>query len=100
MTIEKDIYQDHKNYQDNGYKNRYKYLKHLSEYYVIPIDSVYVIAEVLGTGEDFDSLICELEDFDYLYGKAGRDPDSLCLHPIKTTGSSATFIIPKMEIIK
>ena len=100
MTIEKDIYQDHKNYIDNGYKDRSEYLKHLSEYYVIPIDSVCAIAEVLGTGEDFDALICELEDFEYLYGKAGRDPDSLCLHPIKTTGSSATFIIPKMEIIK
>ena len=67
---------------------------------MIPHASVCAIAEVLGTGEDFDSLICELEDFDYLYGKAGRDSNNLCLHPIKTTGSSATFIIPKMEIIK
>ena len=97
MTIEKDIYQDHKNYIDNGYKDRSEYLKHLSEYFMIPHASVCANAEVLGTGEDFDALICELEDFDYLYGKAGRDPDNLCLHPIKTTGSTATFIIPKME---
>ena len=97
MTIEKDIYQDHKNYLDNGYTDRSKYLKHLSEYFMIPIDSVCAIAEVLGSGEDFDALICELEDFDYLYGKEGRDPDNLCLHPVKETGSSATFIIPKTE---
>ena len=57
MTIEKDIYQDHKNYLDNGYKNRSEYLKHLSEYYVIPIDSVCAIAEVLGSDEDFDYLL-------------------------------------------
>ena len=54
MTIEKDIYQDHKNYIDNGYKNRSEYLKHLSEYFMIPHASVCAIAEVLGTGEDFD----------------------------------------------
>ena len=73
MTIKidnnlKDIYQDHKNYQDNGYTDRSEYLKHLSEYYAIPIDSVCAIAEVLGREEDFDALICELEDFDYLFG--------------------------------
>ena len=57
MTIEKDIYQDHKNYIDNGYKNRSEYLKHLSEYFMIPHASVCAIAEVLGTGEDFDYLL-------------------------------------------
>jgi len=68
MTIEKDIYQDHKNYQDNGYKNRSEYLKHLSDYYVIPIDSVWAMAEVLGSDEDFDALICDLEDYEFLFG--------------------------------
>jgi hypothetical protein len=68
MTIEKDIYQDHKNYIDNGYKDRSEYLKHLSEYFMIPHASVCAIAEVLGSDEDFDALLCELEDFDYLLG--------------------------------
>lgn len=49
-------------YTDNGYKNRNDYLNSLAEDY--GADIVYAMADILGPNEDFDGLICELEDFE------------------------------------
>ena len=49
-------------YQENGYADRNDYLNCLSEDYGISIESVYSLAEMLGEHEDFDGLVCALED--------------------------------------
>jgi hypothetical protein len=49
-------------YQENGYENRKDYLKCMSEDYAVPLETVYALADLLGKDEDFDGLICALED--------------------------------------
>ena len=49
-------------YQENGYANRDDYLNCLSEDYGVSIEVVYSLAEMLGEHEDFDGLVCALED--------------------------------------
>ena len=51
-------------YQENGYEDRDDYLTCLSENYNIPIEDVYSLAEMLGENEDFDGLVCALEDIE------------------------------------
>ena len=53
-------------YQQNGYADRDNYLTCLSEDYGVSIDDVYSLAEMLGENEDFDGLVCALEDTEYL----------------------------------
>ena len=48
-------------YEQNGYKNRFDYLKSLSEEYGIEVSTVFAIASVLGENEDFDGLVSSLE---------------------------------------
>ena len=48
-------------YQANGYANRKEYLKSLCEEY--PKDIVYMLADLLGSSEDFDGLVTSLEDY-------------------------------------
>lgn len=50
-------------YEKNGYENRADYLQSVADNYSINIDSVYDLASVLGSGEDFDGLICAIEDY-------------------------------------
>ena len=49
-------------YKQNGYTDRDDYLTCLSEDYGVPIEDVYSLAEMLGENEDFDGLVCALED--------------------------------------
>jgi hypothetical protein len=49
-------------YTDNGYKDRKDYLNSLAEDY--GKDIVYTLADILGPNEDFDGLVCALEDYD------------------------------------
>ena len=49
-------------YQENGYTDRDYYLNCLSEDYGVSIENVYSLAEMLGENEDFDGLVCSLED--------------------------------------
>ena len=51
-------------YQQNGYADRDDYLTCLSEDYGVPIENVYSLAEMLGESEDFDGLVCALEDIE------------------------------------
>jgi len=50
-------------YEENGYENRAEYLEALAFDYDIDIDKVYALAYVLGANEDFDGLVCSIEDF-------------------------------------
>lgn len=52
-------------YQENGCKDRSEYLESLSEDYVVDLRTVLSMASILGENEDFDSLICNLEDYAY-----------------------------------
>ena len=49
-------------YQQNGYADRDNYLTCLSEDYGVSIEDVYSLSEMLGENEDFDGLVCALED--------------------------------------
>lgn len=49
-------------YTDEGYKNRRDYLDTLADEYGLDKSTVYALAGVLGPNEDFDGLICALED--------------------------------------
>jgi len=50
-------------YEENGYENRKDYLQSVADNYGIDIDKVYALAYVLGAGEDFDGLICSIQDY-------------------------------------
>ena len=49
-------------YQDYGFANRREYLINLAEDFGLPVVEVFAIACLLGSSEDFDGLICALED--------------------------------------
>jgi len=49
-------------YEERGYRDREDYLRSLAEDYALPLESVKEIAELLGPEEDFDGLICTLQD--------------------------------------
>ena len=53
-------------YTDNGYANRTEYLREMSEEFGVPFSTVAALADVLGADEDFDGLICALEDAEML----------------------------------
>ena len=48
-------------YTANGFKDRRAYLESLCEEY--DRDIVYMLADLLGSSEDFDGLITSLEDY-------------------------------------
>jgi len=48
-------------YTANGFKDRRAYLESLCEEY--ERDTVYMLAGLLGSSEDFDGLITSLEDY-------------------------------------
>jgi hypothetical protein len=50
-------------YTDEGYESRRDYLINLADDFGVDVDTVFSIASILGSGEDFDGLICELEDY-------------------------------------
>lgn len=52
-------------YTDNGYENRKDYLNCLAEDYGVDKQTVYNIASILGSSEDFDGLVSNLEDMEF-----------------------------------
>jgi glycosidase len=50
-------------YTDNGYESRKDYLNNLADDFGIDRNTVYSIASMLGSSEDFDGLITALEDY-------------------------------------
>ena len=49
-------------YTDEGYKNRRDYLDTMADDFGLDKSTVYALAGILGPNEDFDGLICALED--------------------------------------
>jgi len=49
-------------YTEEGYKNRRDYLDTLAAEHGLPTATVYALAGILGPSEDFDGLVCALED--------------------------------------
>ena len=49
-------------YRENGYDSRKHYLECIAEEMGIDIDTVQLMASVLGPNEDFDGLVTSLED--------------------------------------
>lgn len=58
MSTPKNVYQEH------GYYNREDYLRCLSEDWDMPFMTVKMLANMLGSEEDFDGLVTALEDAD------------------------------------
>jgi hypothetical protein len=53
-------------YVENGYKNRKDYLESLSDDYGVDESVVFALADMLGSNEDFDGLVSELEDYEMM----------------------------------
>jgi hypothetical protein len=51
-------------YTDEGFTGRRDYLESLAEDYGIDTDTVFAMASILGSSEDFDGLISSLEDLE------------------------------------
>jgi hypothetical protein len=49
-------------YTEEGYKSRRDYLDTLATDFGLDRSTVYALAGILGSSEDFDGLICALED--------------------------------------
>ena len=49
-------------YTDEGFKNRKDYLNSLADESGVPRSTVYMLADMLGPNEDFDGLVCAVED--------------------------------------
>lgn len=47
-------------------RNNINYLRELSDDYNVPIDTVVILADMLGENELYDGLVTELEDYQYL----------------------------------
>lgn len=51
-------------YLEYGAETRAEYLAMLADDYDVPLSTVRALASVLGPNEDFDGLVCALEDGD------------------------------------
>jgi len=49
-------------YTDNGYESRRDYLTQLAGDYGVDVDTVMMMASMLGPNEDFDGLVTHIED--------------------------------------
>lgn len=57
-----DIHPEEQTHWKEGYKGRQDYLKCMAEEYDQDLDTVIVVADMLGIEEDFDGLVNSLED--------------------------------------
>lgn len=49
-------------YTKNGYEDRAAYLESVADQYGVDLDTVAMVADLLGPTEDFDGLISMIED--------------------------------------
>ena len=49
-------------YTDEGFKNRRDYLENLADDMGLEVETVFMLADLLGPSEDFDGLVTSLED--------------------------------------
>jgi hypothetical protein len=52
-------------YQENGFSNRKEYLIDLADTLGIDTNTVFMLADLLGSNEDFDGLVTSLEDYQF-----------------------------------
>ena len=52
-------------YQSEGFENRKAYLIDLADNYGIDVQTVFALASILGSNEDFDGLVTALEDLEF-----------------------------------
>jgi hypothetical protein len=50
-------------YQEQGYEDRDDYLKFLASDFCVSEDTVFALADMLGSEEDFDGLVTALEEY-------------------------------------
>ena len=50
-------------YTDHGHENRHAYLVSLADDIGVDIETVFMLADLLGPSEDFDGLVTSLEDY-------------------------------------
>jgi len=50
-------------YTDEGYRSRRHYLECLADDMGVDVDTVFMLADMLGPNEDFDGLVTSLEDY-------------------------------------
>jgi len=50
-------------YEINGYLDRHDYLEHLADDYGVDFDVICAFADLFGESEDFDGLVCALQDY-------------------------------------
>ena len=62
VDVPLEIIEDLDPYVSNGFKDRAEYLLHLSDEYMVPLDTVESLAETLGETEDFDGLVTAVQD--------------------------------------
>lgn len=62
VEVPLEIIEDLDPYVSNGFKDRAEYLQHLSDEYMVPLDTVESLAETLGENEDFDGLVTAVQD--------------------------------------
>lgn len=55
-------------YKDKGYINREDYLETMADDYGVDNEVIYCLADLLGEDEDFDGLVCALEDYEMFEG--------------------------------
>ena len=60
MTTSREIKQALEN---NGYSSKEEYLQELAEENGLDIDTVYMVADLLGDSELFDGLVTTLQDY-------------------------------------
>lgn len=49
-------------YQENGYENRDDYLEQLADEYGLELETVQMLADLLGESEEFDGLVSACRD--------------------------------------
>jgi len=54
-------------YQAKGFADRADYIVQLAEDYDVPVEDVWVLADLLGPTEDFDGLVVHVNDLSNPY---------------------------------
>ena len=74
MSDKEIIKKQHDTYVAKGYASRDEYLEGLANEYGVDLDVVHSVASMLGPSEDFDGLLCMLDDIsEYIIG--GNDDE-------------------------
>jgi hypothetical protein len=65
MKRQKSMVDNNLRYEEYGYANRDEYLVGLADEYDVDVETVFAYADLLSENEDFDGLVCALEDISF-----------------------------------